>query len=614
MINALIPNHLLLNGSSAMTASGDAMNLTQELQGILAGQRLKPNFQPIMDLRDGSVHGFEGLIRGPSDTVLHSPLNLFNVARSAGMLLELDRACIFTLAQAFASIPGNQKLFLNINPESLSWWALESITQLQDLRALGLRPDRVVIELTECQPTSDYKRLLRSADLFRKLGFAIAIDDLGEGFSSLRLWSELRPEYVKIDQHFIQGVSQDPVKLQFLRSIQEIADKTGAQVVAEGLETEADLAVVLELGLAFGQGYLLGRPNATPIQVLPPEQLRPHPQARALESRETSARSGHGRATASRLKTFIEPVGPETLNSDVHQRFLQEPELLSLPVVQGLTPVGLINRYAFLDAMTRLYSKELYGKKRCEAFMSRDILVVDHRMSLHELSQLIVESDPRHILHGFIVTQGGGYAGIGSGHDLMREITRMQLHAARYANPLTQLPGNVSINEHLDHLLEQRLPFQVCYCDLDHFKPYNDVYGYRKGDEVIHWTGQLLEALCDPQMDLVGHIGGDDFLLAMLSPDWEARCQGILERFQEGRKQFFSAEDLDRGGYQSEDRLGRSVFHPLISLSIGVVQVAPGAYPSHHEISAAAAQAKRQAKGLDGCSLFVERRSRPGLC
>lgn len=587
----------------------DAMNLVHELRSILAGDRLKPNFQPILDLRDGLVHGFEGLIRGPSDTVLHAPLNLFNVARGADLLMELDRACIFTLSRAFTSSPRNQRLFLNINPESLSWWALESVTQLEDLQALGLQPDRIVIELTETQPTSDYKRLLRAADLFRKRGFSIAMDDLGEGFSSLRLWSELRPEYVKVDKHFVQGVSQDPVKLQFLRSLQEIAYKTGARVVAEGLETEADLAVVLELGLDFGQGYLLGRPQPTPVQPLAPELLRRATQGSRPEAQAAGTWISQSQVNAARLMTFIPPLPPETPNIKVHERFVKEPELLSLPVVKDRIPVGLINRYAFLDTMTRLYSWELYGKKPCSGFMSQDILVVDHRMSIHELSQLMVDSDPRHILHGFIVTRGGSYAGMGSGHDLMREITRLQIHAARYANPLTQLPGNVSINEHLDGLLEQRRAFVVCYFDLDHFKPYNDVYGYEKGDEVIRWTGKLLESACDAEQDFVGHIGGDDFLVIMLSEDWEPRCRRILRAFEEGRGRFFSAEDLDRGGYETEDRLGRLVFHPLLTISLGVVPAPLGVFASHHEISAAAAQAKKQAKGLEGCSLFIERRN-----
>ena len=581
------------------------MDLLRELKAILAGNLLRPHFQPILDLRTMAVHGFEGLIRGPSDTVLHSPTHLFNVARASGLLLELDLACIHTLVQAFVAGSPNQRLFVNISPDSLSWWALESVTKLEDVKTLGIRPDQIVIELTECEPTADYKRLLRAADLFRDQGFSIAIDDLGEGFSSLRLWSELRPEYVKIDRHFIQGVSLDPVKLQFLRSLQDIAHKTGAKIVAEGLETESDLAVILELGLELGQGYLLGRPKPNPIQAVAPELVRKiTPQLNC----SPAAWISQSQVNASRLMVYIEPISPETSNLHVHERFLKEPDLLSLPVVKNGTPRGLINRYSFLDTMARHFSLELYGKKACNSFMNQDILVVDHHMSIHELSKLIVESDPRHILHGFIVTTGGCYAGMGSGHDLMREITRMQINAARYANPLTQLPGNVPISEHLDALLQRRVSFHVCYCDLDHFKPYNDVYGYQKGDEVIRWTGTLLASICDPDSDFVGHIGGDDFLLVMLSEDWESRCLGVLARFEEGRDQFFEAKDLARGGYESEDRLGRMVFHPLLALSIGAVRVPSGAYASHHEISSAAAQSKKQAKNLEGCSLFVERR------
>ena len=106
-------------------------------------------------------------------------------------------------------------------------------------------------------------------------------------------------------------------------------------------------------------------------------------------------------------------------------------------------------------------------------FMERDCLVVDQNLTIHALSERVVESDPRHILHGFILTRGGRYIGMGSGHDLIREITQMQLAAARYANPLTQLPGNVPIQDHLNSRLDAQEAFVVCYWDLDHFKPYN---------------------------------------------------------------------------------------------------------------------------------------------
>jgi diguanylate cyclase (GGDEF)-like protein len=607
-------------GTTPNEACGELHSLAQELRAILAEDRLKPHFQPILDLASGRMHGFEGLIRGPSDSLLHSPQNLFKLALLTGQTVALEAACCRSLLRAFIATGQTSKLFLNISPGSLALSPFLALLQPEALRAQGFAPDRIVIELTENQPTYDFNQLVQTADLFRRLGFAIAMDDLGEGFSSLRLWSELRPEYVKIDKHFINGVSLDPVKYQFLASLRDIAAKTGALVVAEGIELEADLAVVQDLGLDLGQGYLFGRPAPVPNQVVPSGLFRgfsPGPAA-ATGAGETVEADGAGNAgsawirarriTAARLLMEIPPLPPSTPNHLVEQRFAQERELQSIPVVQDGLPVGLINRHVFMDLMARPFSRELYGKRPCETLMDRTLLVVDHHIGLHELSGLIVDSDPRHILHGFILTRNGQYAGMGSGHDLMREITQMQINAARYANPLTGLPGNVPINEHLDDLLFQELPFVVCYCDLDHFKPYNDVHGYGRGDAVIRWTGQLLESVCAPE-DFVGHIGGDDFLLILRSPDWEARCRNLLAAFEAGKERFFSVEELAQGGYVSEDRKRRLVRHPLVALSIGAVKAPPGEFPSHHEIAAAAAGAKKEAKRREGSALFIERRA-----
>jgi diguanylate cyclase (GGDEF)-like protein len=581
--------------------------LASELRTILEEGRLKPHFQPILDLSTGKIHGFEGLIRGPSDSVLHSPLNLLKVASFAGCRMETEAACCRALTRAFAASGLPHMLFLNVSPESLAHPGFVSWLELEDLRPLGLTPDRIVIELTENQPTFDFGLLAETALRYRNLGFTLAMDDLGEGFSSLRLWSELRPEYVKIDMHFIQGVSRDPVKLQFLRSIRDIAATTGAKVVAEGIESEADLAIIQDLGLELGQGYLLGRPAPVPHPIPSPKIQRQGSGLR--EAPEGSAWIRESRSTAARLLIEVAGLAPEAPTHEVEKRFAVERELQSLPVVKDGLPVGLINRHAFLDVMAKPFSRELYGKRACETLMDPCILVVDHLTGLHELSKLIVESDPRHILHGFILTRNGQYAGMGSGHDLMREITHMQINAARYANPLTGLPGNVPINEHLDDLLAQGIPFVACYCDLDHFKPYNDVHGYRRGDDVIHWLGKLLETVCEPDLDFVGHIGGDDFMVIFQARDWERRCQALLASFQAGRAQFFTEAERLQGGYAGEDRLRRVVFHPLLSLSIGAVQAPPGSFPSHHELAAAAATAKKEAKRQDGCSLFLDRRA-----
>jgi EAL domain-containing protein (putative c-di-GMP-specific phosphodiesterase class I)/GGDEF domain-containing protein len=533
-------------------------------------------------------------------------LNLLGVAREGGMLPELERSCIEAILGAWATAPQHHRIFVNLSPSALLDAKGRATRGTHLAEQLGLLPGNVVIELTESQPTFDYRPLLEAAEFLRSLGFTIALDDLGEGFSSLRLWSELHPEFIKVDKHFVQGVGSDPLKLHFLRSIHELAERTGARVIAEGIETDADLAVIQELGIDFGQGFLLGRPAPQPVFRPAPSLIhRLRPCLGQTASRSPTASS---RANAERLLVPTLPIAPESTNQEVHSRFIRQPELQSLPVVQDGLPIGLLNRYAFMDLMSRPYSQELYGKRSCTQFMETDFMVVDQAITIHALSERVVESDPRHILHGFILTRSGRYVGMGSGHDLIREITQMQLSAARYANPLTQLPGNVPIHEDLANRLDSPEPFVVCYWDLDHFKPYNDVYGYRRGDELIQWTGRLLqEELTEPD-DFVGHIGGDDFISIFSETNWERRIIGLLSRFEAERHAFFNAKDAERGGYDSDNRRGEPEFHPIVSMSVGVVVVLPGVFANLHEVAAAASAAKKMAKRESGCSYFQERR------
>jgi diguanylate cyclase (GGDEF)-like protein len=184
----------------------------------------------------------------------------------------------------------------------------------------------------------------------------------------------------------------------------------------------------------------------------------------------------------------------------------------------------------------------------------------------------------------------------------------MQIDAARYANPLTLLPGNVPISEQMDSLLHAGAEFVACYCDLDNFKPFNDVYGFKKGDEVIQLTGRLLTEICGPH-DFLGHIGGDDFIVIFQSEHWEQRCEVLLTRIEESFPQLYSEPDRKNGGIETEDRQGEKRFHPFVSLSIGAIVVDSSQYESHHDVSAACVNAKKQAKKIIGNSLFVERRN-----
>lgn len=579
------------------------MSACQELERIEKLKQLTAVFQPIADFRLGNVYGYEGLIRGPKDTPWHDPMMLFETAERCGCFYSLEQLCRKVVVQAFVAqrLPG--KLFLNVSPDCLGQPDYPSGRTLESILEAGLDPRRVVIELTEHKPTFDYKLLSSAISHYRNMGFTVAIDDLGEGFSSLRLWSELRPEFVKIDRHFVHNIQQEPVKTQFLRSIQQIAENCGSRVIAEGIETLPELQVIKDLGIALGQGYVFAKPQAEPPEALPlatqemlPSDNKPPPAKVASF------------ACAERILQPVEAIAPETPNYLVFQRFRDDIELNGLPVVANGVPVGLVRRHPFIETMARPFNHELFDKKPCTLLMDTSPLVVDKQLSLHSLSGLLVYSNRQSLVDGFIISDGGKYLGMGTCYDLMRELTEIQINAARYANPLTLLPGNVPVNEQIEQLMRDNQEFYACYCDLDNFKPLNDVYGYRCGDDVIQIAGKVVERVCNSGLDFAGHIGGDDFVLLMRSRDWQERCLSAIDMFDQMVRPLFRDEHLHAGGFVAQDRRGQEVFHPLVRMSIGAVRIAPGQFASHHEISRAMSDAKAMAKKQTDERLFVERR------
>lgn len=585
----------------------DASPDTVVLRRLITDHALHAVFQPILDYRAHIYLGYEGLIRGPVGTPLASPMALFECAARCGLTMELERACREVIFRAFAALNLPGKLFINCSPGCLADPNLRNGATLSLLHEIGLTPSRVVIEITENQKIDNFATLRDDLAYYRGAGFKIAIDDLGEGFSNLRMWSEVRPEFVKIDRHFIEGIAEDALKFQLVKSMHQIAETCGSFIIAEGMETESDFVTVRDIGIECGQGFFIAYPVASPermpsqaiLEVLKGSTIAVFPQPGC----------GGEVPTAKALQHYIAPIDPDCSNDTVCKRFEETPELHVLPVVTGDgIPMGLINRNNLVDRYAKPFRRELYGKKACTLFMDPAPLVVDQNITVQNLSMLLSRAAKHTLFDGFIITENGRYAGVGSGQDLMALITEMQISAARYANPLTQLPGNVPINEHAERLLQKRSPFTACYFDLDNFKPFNDAYGYRKGDDVIQIVGRILGEITDSRLDFIGHIGGDDFIVLFQSEDWEGRCARSLTLFDSLVTELINPEDLARGGFEGEDRRGRKVFNPLPSLSIGAVYADPGLFNSHHEISAAAASAKKMAKKMSGSSLFIERR------
>lgn len=231
------------------------------LDELIEDRALSVVFQPIVDLSSGRVAGHEALIRGPAGSWLEAPTALFAAAREAGCYERLAIVCIQETLRAFSAHGSRGLLFLNMSPRLVQRPGFDPPRARRFLEALALPAASVVIELTEDFPAIDMGHLRDCLLLYRSMGFRVALDDLGEGFSTLRLWSELRPEFVKADKHFVRGIARDAVKRQFLRSMQHIARRSGTQVIAEGIEVAEDFRAARRLGVAMAQGWFFGRPR-----------------------------------------------------------------------------------------------------------------------------------------------------------------------------------------------------------------------------------------------------------------------------------------------------------------------------------------------------------------
>ena len=192
----------------------------------------------------------------------------------------------------------------------------------------------------------------------------------------------------------------------------------------------------------------------------------------------------------------------------------------------------------------------------------------------------------------------------------IKNIIRL-MSSNRKVSPLTGLPGNLQIQVELKKKLLKKEEFAILYFDLDHFKEYNDTYGFLKGDEVIKFTAKtILKVMHHYKIEecFVGHVGGDDFVGIISDVDYDKLCQDIIIRFDENIKTYFNDEDIQRGYLEVANRKGIIEQFPLTSLSIGVVKVEPGEYSNPLEIGEVGAQVKHLAKTQIGSAYVINRR------
>jgi EAL domain-containing protein (putative c-di-GMP-specific phosphodiesterase class I)/GGDEF domain-containing protein len=233
-----------------------------ELRRILAARDVMIRYQPIVRLDDGVIHGFEALSSGPSGDIFENPEMLFSFAEETEQIVELERLCRQQAIRGAARLNSPQKLFINCSVHGFVDPDLVSAPLLEEVRRAGREPRDIVFEVTERVAITEWKEFRAILAALRDIGFSIAIDDMGAGYSSLQTVAEVEPDYLKFDLSLVRDIHLSPIKRNLLETLVVLADKIHARVIAEGVESAEEFQALRAMGVPFAQGFYFAVPAA----------------------------------------------------------------------------------------------------------------------------------------------------------------------------------------------------------------------------------------------------------------------------------------------------------------------------------------------------------------
>jgi diguanylate cyclase (GGDEF)-like protein len=304
------------------------------------------------------------------------------------------------------------------------------------------------------------------------------------------------------------------------------------------------------------------------------------------------------------IAEHIPQISPASKCEAVDHIFKNDPHLQGVVVIDNGYPVALIMRIRFYQQIGTLYGYTLYMGRPISLLMDKDPLIVEYKTPITEVSKLAMNRKEENLYDYVIVTHEEKMFGAVSVRDLLLNFAEIQAMAASFLNPLTGLPGNMSINEGLVKCLHQE-QFSVLYIDLDHFKAYNDTYGFKEGDRLIQATAEIAKHCALRLEGFLGHIGGDDFIVIIDSHQYSEACATLIEEFNSVVKGFYHSQHLSQQYVLTENRSGHVEEIPLVSISVAVVTNRYRSFHSIEDISEEAARMKKRCKMVQG-SCYVD--------
>lgn len=556
----------------------------EEIIAIIVNHRIKPVFQPIVSLRDGSILGYEALSRIEGTTSIQSIEDLFHLAAQNELLWKLEQECRKrALEKVFSNHSKyyDKQLFLNVSPLVIHDTKFKTGFTKEYLNRYEIDPEQVVFELTEQDSAMDIEGFQNAVEHYKQQSYEIAIDDLGSCYSGLNLVCELQPHYIKIDMKLIRDVHKNRSKYALVKGLMEFSAMTNVKLIAEGIETKEELEALINVGIHYGQGYFLARPDKEIKEI---EESVIH----CIKDYNLKKHSMHNFGVDSFYVMHICSSGftiPENMKVEtVLNYFTEKTEIPRVCIVNEKRVMGILTREKLHKILSGRYGFSLHQNKEISEIMDKDFLEVDYLTPISTVSAIAMDRGADNLYDFVVVTQAGQYYGIVTVKDLLTKATEITVNTAKSLNPLSGLPGNLLIDQEMRSVISGHLEYTVMYLDMDNFKAFNDVYGFERGDRVIKIMAELLQETVG-EKDFIGHVGGDDFVVILYHNQYKNLTEKIKNEFEKRTHILYSEEDRRRGYVTTKNRHGEVEQYPLLSVTIALTTDKEKAYCSNYELA-----------------------------
>lgn len=590
------------------TRDTKVQRVVPEFQQILGEYSYLARFQPVLSFHSARIFGYRVEHELQKLGVASTIADLFQHALSLGRLPLLEELMLEQILRDRQAWVAASNLFLPLSWSTFSAqeFTLSSLDNL--LQWNGLTAKQVILDLTDVIPALRSVELMQKFHVFRQRGYRFAFAGMRGDDSWLKSVLLYRPEYVNIEPSLVRNIEANIIHSKILEIVLELAEKQHCGVIVQGIASLQELQVVLRMGAHFGAGSVFeerdfkdadrGLAGADIIQAW-------------IGRQQGSSQPGRN------LKGILRPIKTVEKLTPVAQvvQYFNEFELeTGIVVVEGQQPLGLVMRDRLFQRLAFKYGYALYWNREIANLMDEDLLILEVDTSLETASRMSMARHRDKIYDLVIVTEGGKFGGAITIRDLLNAMTQIQMELARDANPLTGLPGNRRIEREIEQRIESEHGFSIIYIDLDHFKWFNDLYGFQKGDMVISYTADLLRQSADrlgEPGDFVGHIGGDDFILITTTADVLRLCQAIISRFDKEISRFYAHPIADP--FLATDRFGSSMAPDGISISLSVLECPSSvrARVSPTQIAEQAGHLKKIAKRTKGSTTVRGRVGNP---